>query len=168
MFPGFLLPGSQFILALTNKSYTGRLISLDKVLLTIKILQNMEEKIRVAIGGFPNETAIAIAEAICHSTDMQLFNHALSEPDFANRHLKIACVYTEMYNMERTPLFFEQEFDVLVDCFMSDDPERTKFYTESKIPLVVIALGFSKDDKIDTKEILDNIRLNHQMVASKA
>lgn len=123
----------------------------------------MEEKIKVAVAGFPGELAMAVAQAICHSSDMQLFNHGLSEPDLANRHLKIACVYMEMYNMERTPLFFEQleEADILIDCSKSIEDSHAKNLAHyESVELPVILLTSYNIDKMD--QILDEIRLSYQ------
>jgi len=128
----------------------------------------MEEKIKVAIAGFYNELAVAVAQAICRSDDMQLFNHGLSRPDFANRHLKIACVYMELYNMERKSLFFEKisEVDVLVDCFLLggvDHAENLTFYNKIEIPVVILTSA-SQNKNID--KILDEIRFGYQKNSS--
>lgn len=109
-------------------------------------------KINVAIAGFPSELAMTVALAVCQSSDMCLCKHGLAEDSFANHHLKIACTYMEMYSAERTNIFFEQEADVLVDCFSSESKERDKLCAESKIPLVIIGLDLTAE------EILESIR----------
>jgi dihydrodipicolinate reductase len=123
----------------------------------------MSEKIKVAVAGFPSKLAMTVSQAICCSSDMKLFNHGLSEPDFANRHLQIACVYMEMYNMERTSLFFEkiEEANVLIDCSKSSEESHSKnlAYYES-VGLPVILLTSYSSDKIDS--ILDEIRFSYQ------
>jgi len=123
----------------------------------------MDEKIKVAIAGFPSKLAMAVAQAICQSSDMQLFNHGLSESDFANRHLQIACVYMEMYNMERTPLFFEkiEEVDVLIDCSMPIEEDASKKlaqYKSVELPIIILSDGDNKE----MDKILDEIRLSYQ------
>lgn len=111
------------------------------------------KKINVAVAGFPNKLAMSVAEAVCQSSDMKLFGNGLSESDFANRHLKIACTYMDMYNGDRMSLFFQQDLpDVLVDCFSSNNGERDKLFTGSKIPLIVVGL------ELTVEEILESIR----------
>jgi len=111
----------------------------------------MDEKIKVAIAGFPSKLAMAVAQAICQSSDMQLFNHGLSESDFANRHLQIACVYMEMYNMERTPLFFEKIEEV-------DVSKKLAQYKSVELPIIILSDGDNKE----MDKILDEIRLSYQ------
>lgn len=123
----------------------------------------MDEKIKVAVAGLPGKLAMTVAMAICQSSDMQLFNHALSEPDFPNRHDKIACVYMEMYNQERTPLFFEQvkNADILIDCSTSIEDSHAKnlaYYENMGLP--VILLTSHNNNQMD--KILDEIRLSYQ------
>jgi dihydrodipicolinate reductase len=120
-------------------------------------------KIKVAVAGFPSELAMAVALAICHSGDMKLFDHGLSEDDFPNRHDKIACTYMEMYNTERKSLFFEQikQADVLIDCFAKHDPgytENLAFYNNLEIPVVILTSA-NKTSEVD--KILDNIRISY-------
>lgn len=126
----------------------------------------MEKKIKVAIAGFHNETAVAIARAVCESPDMELMKHGLSEPDFPNRHLQIACVYMELYNMERKPLFFENvKPDVIVDCFSPKDEqenmENMNLFVENNVRFVVVDEMNAEALKANIKNVLDEIRKVH-------
>ena len=125
----------------------------------------MEEKIKVAIAGFHNETAMAIARAVCESPDMELMKHGLSEPDFPNRHLQIACVYMELYNQERKPLFFKNvKPDILVDCLFSNDTEHAEnlaLFSSSEIPAILTILRY-EGHSVDIEAILDDIRLSYK------
>lgn len=129
----------------------------------------MEEKIKVAIAGFHNETAMAIARAVCESPDMQLMKHGLSEPDFPNRHLQIACVYMELYNQERKPLFFENaKPDILVDCLFSNDKEHAEnlaLFSSSEIPVILTILRY-EGRAVDIEAVMDDIRLSYKRSAS--
>jgi len=124
----------------------------------------MEERIKVAIAGFHNETAMAIAKAVCKSPDMELMKHGLSEPDFPNRHLQIACVYMELYNQERKPLFFENaKPDILVDCLFSNDKEHAEnlaLFSSSEISAIITILRYD-GHSVDIEAILDDIRLSY-------
>jgi len=127
----------------------------------------MEERIKVLVAGFPNERAMTVAMAVCQAKDMELLNVGISEPGLANRHLKIACVYMEMFNLERKPLVFEQITpDVVVDCFSSEDEkenmENMDLFVQNEIRYIIVDEVNIDKLSANIKEILDKIRSIYQ------
>jgi len=101
------------------------------------------KKINVIVNGLPGKMAQAIASAIINSNDMELIPRSLTGPEIEIKKIIIEDISIELYNpIERNFLLVGANPSIIIDAtHPSAIEENVKFYTNNKIPFVMVTTG---------------------------